>query len=89
VAYWQNLGGRDFEREVANLLSERGYQVQLTPATNDGGVDLMLARGGQSILVQCKAHKNPVGLDPFEISSGHLGGSEAWLVSLSGFTNGS
>ena len=40
-----------------------GYHAQLTPATGDGGVDLMLRRSGRLTIVQCKAHaKNSIGV---------------------------
>jgi hypothetical protein len=91
LAFWRGLPGRSFERELANLLAERGFQVQLTPPTNDGGVDLILRKGRRAILVQCKAHKSLIGPGPVRDLYGtfkHAGGSEAWLVTTSGFTGG-
>jgi restriction system protein len=65
--------------------------VQLTPTTNDGGIDLVLRQGTQSILVQCKAHKAPVGPGPVRDLFGtltHRGGTQAWLVATSSFSKG-
>ena len=88
---WRKLSGRGFERELARLLQARGYHVKLMPATKDGGVDLILQKDSQSILVQCKAHKNRVGPGPVRDLFGtltHQGGTAAWLVATSSFTKG-
>ena len=59
---------RDFEKLIAELLDRAGYETELTPATNDGGVDIYAARrdglGRFLYLVECKryAEKNPVGV---------------------------
>jgi len=45
----------DFERLVGALFRERGYRVIETGGGGaDGGVDLVLGRGGEKFLVQCK-----------------------------------
>lgn len=52
------LTSRQFEELAAELLSRMGYEVQLTPATRDGGKDLYAARkdglGSFLYLVECK-----------------------------------
>lgn len=52
------LSPRQFEELVAELLERRGYDVTLTPASRDGGVDIYAAEKkdlGQFLyLVQCK-----------------------------------
>lgn len=49
------LGWRDFERLVGEAYRRQGYRVEETGLGGaDGGVDLVLARGGRRILVQCK-----------------------------------
>ena len=91
LAWWRKLSGGGFERELARLLQARGYHVKLMPATKDGGVDLILQKDSQSILVQCKAHKNRVGPGPVRDLFGtltHQGGTAAWLVATSSFTKG-
>lgn len=45
----------DFERMVGALFRERGYRVIETGGGGaDGGVDLVLGKGGEKFLVQCK-----------------------------------
>ncbi len=44
-AFWDRLDGRSFEEEVASLLRKSGYSVKLTPASGDGGVDIVLGDG--------------------------------------------
>jgi len=52
------LSPREFENLVARLLERTGYQVRLTAASRDGGVDILAKRSGaltsESIVVQCK-----------------------------------
>lgn len=62
------LSARKFEELVARLLEDQGYEVELTPATRDGGVDILAIRRADLVenlyLVECKryAEKNPVGI---------------------------
>jgi hypothetical protein len=92
LLWWRKLSGRAFERELARVLKSNGSSVELTPASNDGGVDLVLKRNHDIILIQCKAHKNPVGPSPVRDLYGALmhrqGAKEAWLVTTSSFTRG-
>jgi restriction system protein len=46
---WQN-----FEHLVGEIYRKRGYSVALTQGGADGGVDIVLRRGEERILVQCK-----------------------------------
>ena len=54
------LHWRDFEKIVAALLESQGYEVELGPGSNDGGVDLKLLQrdpiGDILTLVQAKRH---------------------------------
>jgi hypothetical protein len=54
------LDPRRFEELVAELYRRRGFTVELTPASNDGGADLLVARHdelGRSLhVVQCKRY---------------------------------
>lgn len=59
---------RDFEKLIAELLGRAGYETELTPASNDGGVDIYAAKndglGRFLYLVECKRYgeDNPVGV---------------------------
>ncbi len=55
------LSSRRFEELVAELLIRKGYNVELTPATRDGGKDIYAARkddlGSFLYIVECKKYK--------------------------------
>jgi len=61
--FWRSLDGHSFENAVGNLFIKMGYDVEATPRTGDGGVDLILRNGSEKTIVQCKAHnkKIPIG----------------------------
>ena len=54
---------RKFEELVAEILSERGYEITLTPKSKDGGLDIYAARkddlGSFLYLVECKRYTPP------------------------------
>ncbi len=89
--YWMSLTGTEFEREMARVFRALGYRVKSTPSSGDGGVDLILTRSGKTIVVQCKAHKNPVGPAIARELFGsmiHFKADEAILACTGGFTGG-
>ncbi len=60
--------GLELEERCANLLEHRGYRVERTARSRDGGVDLIAARTDevgieQRLYVQCKDHARPVGVE--------------------------
>ena len=46
--------GNYFEHKVAKVFRSKGYRVQVTPATGDCGIDLILRKDGKTIGVECK-----------------------------------
>lgn len=50
----EELSWRQFEAAMADVFRQQGYHVTVTPDGADGGVDLVLIRPGERILVQCK-----------------------------------
>ena len=60
-SWWWTLDGWQFEEEVASVFRCNGYEVEVTKKTGDGGVDLIMYKEGEKILVQCKHYKAPVG----------------------------
>lgn len=85
--------GKLYERYVALLLRESGYEVQLTAASHDEGADILAYLPGQRVrpayVVQCKALQRPAGLDAVqEVATARLAfqGERALLVSLNGVT---
>ena len=92
MTWWQTLGGQRFEQEIGLLFKKRGYQVQLMGKTGDGGIDIVISEGMEEIIIQCKAHKNPIGphvvRDLYGVLT-HSKAKEAWVISVSRFTKGS
>ena len=66
IKYWSTMrkNGFEFEKAISNLYQKLKYKVTLTKGTGDGGVDLILEKNNIITIVQCKAHKNPVGPAP-------------------------
>ncbi len=53
-----NMSWREFEGLVAEFFKRRGYTVKLTGGDGpDGGVDVILSKGNDKYLVQCKQWK--------------------------------
>jgi HJR/Mrr/RecB family endonuclease len=89
--FWLSLSGRDFERELTLLFRRVGFAAELTSTSDDKGVDIWLTEGTSKIIVQCKAHKQPVGPAVARELYGtqqHFRAKKAVLASLSGFTKG-
>lgn len=89
--FWFSLSGRQFEHELANLYQKLGLKADVTTASDDKGVDIWLIRNGQSVPVQCKAHKRPIGpavAREFYGSMVHFKVNSGIIASLSGFTKG-
>lgn len=60
--------GLELEDRCARILSTRGWSVERTPRSRDGGIDLIASRTDevgieQKLYVQCKDHARPVGVD--------------------------
>jgi superfamily II DNA or RNA helicase len=60
--------GLELEDRVARMLSGRGWSVEKTPRSRDGGIDLIARRVDevgieQTLYVQCKDHARPVGVE--------------------------
>ncbi|CAG9262698.1 putative AAA domain-containing protein [Paraburkholderia caribensis] len=91
------ISPRDFELLVAELLHRQGYDIQVTPPSKDGGVDLYAAKSseiGQFLfLVECKryARSNPVQVDVVRSLYGNVQAKKATsgvIVTTSTFTRG-
>jgi len=89
------LSPRQFELLVAKLLSDRGFVIQVTPATHDGGKDMLawLDTGMNKFLclVQTKRYRKgrPVGVETVRELYGVMkdqGASQAMIVTTSSFS---
>ena len=95
VKWWKSLDGHTFEKEIAKVFNERGYEVRRTQRSGDEGIDLWLAKDHAKYIVQCKAHKKVVGPAIVRDLYGTLlhwkestEVTEAWLLSTNGFSQG-
>lgn len=90
--FWLSLSGLRFEHEVARLLNALGFKATVTKASGDGGIDIIAYDENDiKIIIQCKAHKKPIGPAAVRDLYGVLVASDshyAMLVSVYGFTQG-
>lgn len=54
--------GAEFEAFVGSLFEADGYQVELTQASNDKGIDIIAKRNGISVGIQCKRYSSNIGI---------------------------
>jgi HJR/Mrr/RecB family endonuclease len=93
----RSIGPRDFEELIANLLEREGYRVIITPASKDGGRDLIATTnsplGSHLYLVECK-HYSPNHLVGVELIRNLYGVVEmerataGLIITSSSFTSG-
>ncbi|MBN2182729.1 MAG: restriction endonuclease [Sedimentisphaerales bacterium] len=89
--YWKSLRGIKLEKAIAELYNKIGYSVQMTKASGDEGIDLILSKKDETIVVQCKGHEKPIGVGVVRDLYGsmmHYGANKAILVCPAGFTKG-
>jgi restriction system protein len=90
-SFWTSLTPRQFEVELAALFQLQGFDAEVTPRSNDAGVDIWLSKDNKKVAVQCKAQRQAIGPGAVRELYGALwdfGAYRAILASLSGFTNG-
>lgn len=90
--YWFSLDGHQFEKEMKKILTPFFKEVILTKGSGDGGVDIVIDNyDKERIIVQCKAHKKPIGPEPMRALIGVMGqfnASKGVFISLGGFSKG-
>jgi hypothetical protein len=89
--FWLSLSGPQFEAELAVVFRRAGFRAELTSASGDQGVDIWLYTERGKEIVQCKAHRGPVGPAVARELYGtlqHFSAPAAVLASTSGFTKG-
>ena len=89
------MSGVAFEEYVQGLMERRGWRIENTPVTRDGGIDLIARREDDvglevTLYIQCKNHSSPVGVDVVRELNGALPrqhpGARGAVVCPSGFT---
>lgn len=58
---WRAMRGPELEQFLAEVLTVLGYQVQMTKATGDQGIDLIATRATMRLAIQVKGYVNSVG----------------------------
>lgn len=89
--WWMSLSPWDFEKEIAELFREQGYNAKITRGSGDGGVDLFLTKNSINIIVQCKQYTNPVPPEPIRALWGvkdDFGADKVFLIATNGITAG-
>jgi restriction system protein len=90
-----DLTWRQFEELVADLMQDKGFDVKLTPATRDGGADILATRklgtGEELYLVDAKKYKKTrkIGVEKVRTLYGlltHRKATKAMLVTTTSFT---
>ncbi|SMQ71912.1 restriction endonuclease [Agreia sp. VKM Ac-1783] len=92
----ENIKPLELELLCAELWESMGYEVVVTPASHDGGRDIVVTLEGVgtsvTILIECKQWHNPVGVQEVRALRGVLDdydSAKAILVAPGGFTSGS
>jgi restriction endonuclease Mrr len=84
------MSGPDFERFMADLLRQKGYQVEETPLSGDQGVDLIVPDlDGKRVVIQLKRWTGPVGNNAIQATfagMAHYQADEGWIITTSTFT---
>lgn len=89
--FWLRLTGTAFEYYLAELFSMKGYKATLTKHSGDKGVDIILEKNYEILIVQCKAHKAKIAPNvarKLDESMRYFGVNKAILASISGYTQG-
>lgn len=85
------LTPQQFEIAIGKMFMELGYNVQLTPQSNDKGIDLFIQKNGENYAAECKRYniKNKVGradIQKFHSALIDQNISEGFYVTTSRFT---
>ena len=79
-----------YEELCADHMRSCGYDVRLTKASGDQGVDVIATKAGMTVVIQCKLYSSPVGNKAVqEVYSGKkfLAADVAVVVSNNEFTD--
>ncbi len=94
-ADYAGMSGTKFEEHVKTLIESKGWKVEKTPLTRDGGIDLIARRKDEigvemTLYIQCKNHASRVGVDVVRALNGVLpsqkSGVAGVVVCPSGFS---
>ncbi len=63
---------RVFEETVASVFRDLGYTAEVTAYSGDDGIDIILARGAETVGVQVKRYKNAIEVEQIRSLAGAL-----------------
>lgn len=66
ISIVDEMTGEDFEKFLSVHFQKLGYKVELTPASNDYGADLILKKGDLKLVLQAKRWKNKIGISAIQ-----------------------
>ncbi|MBS4192774.1 restriction endonuclease [Bacillus sp. FJAT-49705] len=86
-----SMSPSNFEKYVADLFTTKGYDVELTPLTGDGGKDIILRKNKEISLVECKRYNQNNKVSRPEIQKFHsalidMNAKEGYFVTTGYFT---
>lgn len=55
------MDGQEFENFIAELFSKMGFEAEITKATGDQGIDVIVSKNGTKIGIQAKCYSGTVG----------------------------
>ncbi|MBS1249537.1 MAG: hypothetical protein MAG431_01117 [Chloroflexi bacterium] len=88
---YKDYDATEFEAVTAEIYRQMGYRAKVTGKTGDLGIDVLLAKDGEKIGVQCKHYKKPIGPSLIREFVGALEGArleKGYFVTTSHFTAG-
>src|SRR5690606_35643051 len=66
INHLDKLNPNLFEAAIGTMYEQQGYQVHLTPYSNDKGVDVVLLNGENNFLLQVKQTRSLVGREAIQ-----------------------
>lgn len=61
LVFHEKMNGIEYEHFCADILRNDGWKVQVLPASNDHGADLIAQKNKITIAIQCKRYSKPYG----------------------------
>ncbi|PVZ46733.1 restriction endonuclease [Phaeobacter sp. JL2872] len=83
------LDGIAFEHWCANQIESQGWNVSVSKASGDQGVDVIAERDGKRVAVQCKRYSNPIGNKAVQeafTGAQNVDASDSCVMGTGGFT---
>jgi len=56
-----SMDGQEFEKFLAEMFSKKGFETEITKATGDQGIDVIISKNGSRIGIQAKCYSGTVG----------------------------